>query len=98
MIRKCAIGLVLLGGAVVANPFNHADAAQGNNGNPSPRAALRQCAHANVHARNQAVNQLRSAARNATDQAALDAAKSAFINKAIAARDTFNSCAQDAAG
>jgi hypothetical protein len=79
ILRKCAVGGVVLGSALLVNPFNTANAAP-----EGPRAEFRKCVNAGQRARTQAENKFRKAIREAKalpreqQQAAVQAAQAAF--------------------
>ena len=93
MLRKTLAGLTLVAAALIANPFNHADAAQAN-GKPE----VRQCVNKAKAARTQAQNQFRAAIRAARDlepsqrQAAVQTAQQAFSTAAQKANSDFAAC------
>jgi len=94
MLRKSAIAVVVVGGALLVQPGGFAHAAQ----NDGPRAAVRKCVNANQQARNKAENQARrdvvAARALPADQrkAALQAAQTKFQNAAEQAGAAFKSC------
>jgi hypothetical protein len=98
LLRKLAIGAAATGAALTFNPFNHAQAAQGD----GPRAAIRQCVTKNQRAREKALTEFKQAVRAARDlpqgqqQAAIQAAQSKFQQAAEAARSTFQDCIEAA--
>ena len=92
MLRKTIAGLTLVAAALIANPFNHADAADGRS------AAARQCVNNARSARSSAQDKFRSGVVAARDlepsarQAAVLAAATAFRNSAQNANGAFASC------
>ena len=94
MLRKTVAGLTVVAAALIANPFNHADAAEGRH------AAVRQCVTQGKAARNQALNKFREgilAARDlepAARLAAAQSAQSAFRSAAQTANSDFVACIQ----
>ena len=92
IVRKFAVGAALAGSALLINPFNHADAA--------PRAEFRKCANQAQNARDRAGNQFRRALRDARQlpdtqqQAAVQAAQSAFRQAIQQAQSQFQSCVE----
>lgn len=89
MLRKTLIGLTVVAAALVANPFNHADAAPGD---------ARQCVNQGRAARNQAQNTFQQAVRGARNlepgarQAAVLAGVQAFRDSAQTANTNFVAC------
>jgi hypothetical protein len=94
MLRKTLAGLTLVAAALIANPFNTADAATGRRGD------VRQCVTAGRQDRTQAQNALRQAVRAARNlpaaqqQAAVEAARTAFQTAAQKANSDFVACIQ----
>ena len=92
MIRKTIAGLIVVAAALIANPFNHADAADG------PGTQARQCVNTARTARSSAQDTFRGAigaARNlepGARQAAVLTAITAFRNSAQAANNAFGNC------
>lgn len=93
MLRKTLAGLTLVAAALIANPFNHADAAPGNG-----RGEARACVNTAKAARNQAQNKFRADVRAARElepaqrQAAVLAAQNAFRAAAQKANQDFAAC------
>jgi hypothetical protein len=94
MLRKTIAGLTVVAAALLVNPFNFADAADGRN------VAARQCVNQGRQARNQAQNAFRQALRAARNlepsaqQAAVVAARDAFQDAAQKANGDFVDCIQ----
>jgi hypothetical protein len=95
ILRKCAVSVVVVGGALLVQPGNFANAAQTPD---TPRAAVRKCVNTNQQARTKAQNQFKADIRAARalpaaqQQAAVQAAQTKFQNAAEAARSAFNNC------
>ena len=97
MLWKCAAGAAAVGGLLLVQPGNFANAA-GTGANLTPREQAAKCANANVKARDVAVNQLRKdikAARALSadqQQAAVKAAQAKFTAAAQTAKDAYTAC------
>ena len=92
MLRKTIAGLAIVAAALVANPFNHADAADGRS------AAVRKCVNQGKAARTAAQRNFRVAIRDARElepaarAAAVQAAQDAFRQAAQTANADFRAC------
>jgi hypothetical protein len=97
ILRKCAIGAVAVGGLLLVQPGNFANAA-GNGANKTPREQAVKCVNANLRARNAATVQfhkdIKAARALAADQqqAAVQAAETKFTQAAQTAKDAYTAC------
>ncbi len=95
ILRKFALGLVVVGGILVVQP---GDIAIGAQGTPSPRAAVRKCVNVAQKAREAAQAEFRKDIRAARalppgeQRAALEAAQEKYRNAGAAARTAFQVC------